>query len=350
MKTGYEVFTETPVEQQPRVDRPAWALLAGIEKTRGQVSSVVPEIVSHKSVDLLRTRENVYRRMGQDPEKGSSYRLFLLSLQLFRYMPFIKNPALKGEFLELFYLAMRIFDDMVDGDAPHKLPPAERVRLGENILQAVQRQDFSADNPVLAFYVQAQQIGQKLGMDITTRAGEIMRSILFDAKRIAHQEQTGQMKVCSQEELQQHFFDLDIAGTIGLTLPLFDSPDVERDLQLLIPLGQATRTHYNVRDLQADIKAGLCNISREEMKFLHISPRDLEAVKSAVHIQAYPPSVRQWVMSQIQQGRKLLGRHDDQMKNASFPRFTRFVLWQTYQRPAENCFDDTAQTLVSLVP
>lgn len=266
-------------------------------------------------VKLIRSK--VYTHMLET--RGWKYRSFLRHLRIFKYLAF--SPV-RGEFLESYYTLMRYLDDIVDGDAP--LP--EGYSCGYDYL--LEKIEFSQcpsipkdETDELMLY--CFELAKRFDEDFQSETKDILDSLLFDSKRRS----TG--KIFPEEELNYHFHQLDIRGTIRATLKIFkDNPE---KYLLLEPLGKACRFEYDIEDFESDIKAGYVNISQEECTRFMISPEDLQNSAS--------PKIQAWLCHHAQEGLNLLEAHHRNLPKGNFTVLERLVFRYVYEKPARKTFE-----------
>src|SRR3989344_3708566 len=147
-------------------------------------------------------REQVYSHMLET--RGPKYTWFLRALQTFKYA---SVDPMRGAFLEDYYALMRHVDDIVDGDAP--LPPTHNSKE-EFVSQKIQfaRDPQYPSDTIDDMILHCLDLGKKFGQDFTQETDDILSSMLFDAKRI------GKRTLFEGDVLDQHFYRLDIRGTI----------------------------------------------------------------------------------------------------------------------------------------
>ena len=191
-----------------------------------------------------------------------------------------------------------------------------------------------------------------------------MSSIVFDGERICAMGTPGTWKLSSRDELQKHFFNLDIEGVVGLTLFLFGFRDSSYNMKLLTPIAQASRVAYNIRDFAKDIEAGLCNIPKEDADKYKITDADMREVLKAKHPAAFPQNITNWLLAEVRRGVALLEPHAKQpivsnvesvaglhrmIPDMRLPLYREFVAKQVlttgYINAAEKIFRDATREL-----
>jgi len=261
-------------------------------------------------------RSKVFRHMLET--RGWKYRTFLRYLRFFKYAAFART---RGEFLESYYTLMRYLDDVVDGDVP--LPEgysneseylSEKIKFSNNPVNPKDEVDY------LMLY--CFKLAEKFGEDFQAETKDILNSLLFDAER------RGKGLIFPEEELINHFYLLDIRGTIRATLKVFkDDPE---KYKMLEPLGKACRHQYNIEDFEADINAGYVNISIEDCQRFGIKQENLDHGSS--------PSIRSWLLHHAGEGMAFLTAHSRLMPKAKFSLLQRAVFKVVYEIPARKVF------------
>lgn len=264
-------------------------------------------------------RSEIYRHMLRT--RGWKYRSFLRSLRFFKYISF---APIRGSFLEYYYVLMRYLDDIVDGDAP--LPdgyPDPAVYLEEKIAFSKCLKDPKDSADYLLLY--CIELAQRFGQDFSQETSDILRSLLFDARR------RGTWQVFPQEVLQEHFHMMDIRGTVKATLKVFNEDPAK--YPLLEPLGTASRYQFDIEDIDTDLAAGYVNITSEEVDALGILPEELRDPTS--------PGVRRWLLQHAREGMELLEEHKRNLPQGNFSLLTRCTLPVVYAWPARKVFLST---------
>lgn len=249
------------------------------------------------------------------------------------------------------YAWLRIVDDRIDGDMD--LIDTDILWYAEkrfHILNALARPDFSPETPEDTLLQETLRIARENGkeMEIKQSIQMILESMIFDAKRIKRFRETGRLEFLPREELEQHFYNLDIVGTgIGMLVYL-GSKNIAEDLKKLHNIGRACRIEYNLNDFVEDIEHGILNISHEDAEKYRITESDLVAVRDAPivrdidprdpakvwyqDISEYPTSIIAFLQDQVEQ-------YDNHIKiflqeeYMDFPLMTRVVFRQFYLNP-----------------
>jgi hypothetical protein len=290
--------------------------LTDIPPLRNQTLKLFPKMYSNKQQKHMKEiRSKVFEQMLRT--RGLKYRTFLWQLRSFKYLAFAPT---RGEFLESYYTLMRYLDDVVDGDAP--LPNAytdetkyllEKIKFSRYPLQPKDEVDY------LMLY--CFKLAEKFGENFQAETNDILECLLFDAKR------RNKYIVFRKAELMNHFFILDIRGTIRATLKVFnDDPD---KFKFLEPLGTACRHQYDIEDIEADLAAGYVNISQEDCDRFGIKMDDLHNMS---------PKITHWLRHHAEEGITLLAEHHKVMPSGKFSRFERVVFKFVYEIPARKAF------------
>ena len=235
-----------------------------------------------------------------------------------RFSGFLLRDLDRGKMLEADYLWLREIDDIADGDLAVPVgyaTPAEYVaeKLGF-LLQAREPKD-----DVEALMLFCDRLSVKTGLNLTHARQMIIESMLFDAQRL------GTGTVFPEAELQEYFYNCDIVGTAAGALPLFGEP-LEK-WPFVYEMGQAVRIYYNLRDFSKDVRAGLVNISAEDVTRFNVTVEDLQDVDSQ--------SVKAWFKDQAHQGLVLLEQGKQKMREGNFGQLSRSFVYFYHERPAE---------------
>jgi len=358
METGFEVYKD-----KRRKDSLLYGLLPEVMESlwsprhlRKEMNEILDE-EGRKIIDLTKTRQSVMRHMIET--RGNKYRIFLLVLKAFPLVVAVtwKNikgawkqkdlfyASKKGDILHSIYIGARILDDVIDGDAPQNMCPEKRLQYIQERLHNIENRKFDSSDPVDSFFQHAFQVADVLNIGIQKPLIEIIGSMSFDASRIQYQERYGALKIHPEKELEEHFFQLDICGTIGGALLLFDEENSEKNLELLNPLGKATRIFYDLQDFQEDLQGGLCNISQEDINKYFITQKDLKEAKNQKYSYQHSAGIQRWMQEQGKKGEALLKEHKENMKNAThLGAMGKSILYPVYYNPSKKFFNTRKNT------
>ncbi len=307
--------------------------------------------VPDSEVKLLveETRKKVLKHIQA---KGLGYRGFLAVIKGLKQSATIPNvekmiriPEMRKKFdiIDLVYLGTRVIDDVIDGDSPRVFSYEERLQYINDRIDNIDHFSFSDKDVADMFLKEAIAIGDGMDIDIRKPLSDIIRSIAFDAQRVQKFYETGKRPLYSEEELQQYFFDLDIKGTIGGSLLLFEDGNNEKNNALLRPLGDAVRIYYNLRDLEEDIRAGLVNIPREDCERLSITSSTLDACLGK-KLSDILPEVQSWIREQIQKGKYLLSQYKQKDTSHLSP-LIKQILYHLYEKNSTKFFNKGEKVL-----
>jgi hypothetical protein len=221
---------------------------------------------------------------------------------------------------------MRKIDDIADGDTSllygyknavdfieAKADFARKLRSPQDIFDSLLLYAFS--------------IGKSFGHNFVGETDDLLSSMLFDARR------RGRNIILPESDLRQHFYLLDIRGTVRAALKIYgEDPNKER---LLAPLGAATRIHYNLRDYSEDIKAGFINISSEDCARCGITSLLIGNESS--------PQVMAWRLDQARKGLSLLEEHE-KLAKGNFNLLARLTFPLIYVNPSKAYFEKLLKT------
>jgi len=231
---------------------------------------------------------------------------------------FFKNAWRRLRVIDLLYAFLHLADDIVDDDAP--VPPGWSSALAyiERLIHFVTIRDEPQDRLERGLgYVLDLAAG--MGMSLTQGILDILNSMRFDATRRSGTE----LRIVSAAELWHHFHLLDIRGTITLWLIILrERTEVSDALALL---GEAIRIYYNIRDLEEDMRARLCNIPREAFAEFGIPvPHNLSP--EGVRMWCRLPQVQAWCAAEKRRGWMLFTMYRGQKSALGLHPFTRGVL------------------------
>lgn len=214
----------------------------------------------------------------QFQRRSFKYKLFFTGLLFEKYIfriDGLKQAEERAKLLRNYYFLMRYLDDIVDGDV--NIPGIESLedRIGylKDKLLNIETGNNHKDN-VDKMLDECHFLANNLGFSMEEESKLIIQSLIFDGNRMLSLDRNCQLCIVSQQELTAHFYDLDILGTISGCLKIYDEP--LSYLDILYPLGVASRQYYDIRDFMEDIKRGLINISKENMVKHGISIEQLE--------------------------------------------------------------------------
>lgn len=250
--------------------------------------------------------------------RGLKYRTFLWHLRSFKYLAFAPT---RGEFLESYYVLMRYLDDVVDGDAPL---PADHHCEAEYLLEkiAFAQNPIGARDEVDDLMLYCFELADRFGEDFQSETNDILNCLLFDARR------KGKGIIYSQSKIANHFYLLDIRGTIRATLKVFN--DDPEKFQILEPLGTACRHQFNIDDIAADLEVGYVNIAQEECDLFDISREELRT-------RSY--KLDKWLQHHAREGMALLAEHHKKLPQGDFSTFQKIVFKYVYELPARRTFE-----------
>jgi len=235
--------------------------------------------------------------------------------------------------IELFkyvYYAMRLIDDVVDGDTQ---PPLEWDDK-KNILNAILSKDTPRTNYSPLYHALRSRIdilSQELWIqeELSEAIQDVIVSMNFDLERILDDN-----KLRTREELEKNFHKMDITWTIKGTALIFGI-DPRSAIDMLEPLWEACRTMYNLRDFNEDIIASLINIPLEDLEIYWITKGDLEYVRSMWKQWDFwelPESIKKWFKNELLKIKDLMEEYQGNKKDKRL-KYTDFfapllMLWR----------------------
>jgi phytoene/squalene synthetase len=259
-----------------------------------------------------RVRDRTFTEMIRG-ERRRKYQFFLTGLRSLKYI-----SRTRGNILESYYVFMRQIDDVADRDIPHPFPEEfieRKIEFAKNPAKPLDELD-----QVLTYCYDR---CDSLGIDLKQETNDLLSSMLFDARRY------GKMQVFPEAELFHHFDLLDIRGCEKACLKLYDEDP--NKLNIVMPLGLASRIYYNLRDFQEDTGKGLVNITEEDMTRLGLCVGYLQDPNNS--------KVREWFREQSRKGLDLIREHRRVICDGDFGLVARLTFPLIYERPAKKYFE-----------
>lgn len=213
-------------------------------------------------------------------KRDLKYRIFFTGLFFEKYIFQIEKVDKayeRGNLLRNYYFLMRYLDDIIDGDI-----------IINNYTKIEDRIDYLESKLNYLLYINSPKdsvdlmlnkclcLANEIGFSLEHESELIIKSLLYDGKRILYWKKNNEPYIASFNELNSHFYDLDIIGTISGCLKIFD--ENLKYVDLLYYLGTSSRKYYDLRDFVEDIKRGIVNISLEDMKKYNITANDIYCV------------------------------------------------------------------------
>jgi hypothetical protein len=240
---------------------------------------------------------------------------------------FFEYARQRARLIDLLYWVMHAIDDIVDKDAPVPEGYTSALAYIERVIQFVELRDKPRDRLERTFgYVL--DLAGTLKMGLAGGIRDILHSMQFDAIRLS---KPG-LQIFSDVELKYHFHLLDISGTVTLWLIILR--ERMSALPAITMLGEAARIYYNLRDLEEDMRARLCNIPREAfIEFWIPVPNDLSAIGLARWSQL--PEVQEWRAAEARRGRDLFNAYMLQKASLGLHPFTNRILHNLFEVSVE---------------
>lgn len=239
-------------------------------------------------------------------------------IRILEATPVFIGSMTRGRLLLAVNTGERLLDDIADRD--RQPPPGREPVEYLETKQAFIRNPESPQDELDYLFTYCYQLADKAGLRINRELDAFFDYFLFDARRYG----TGQ--VFTRAELDQSYDACDITGTIRGSLMVFgEDPN---KAELLMPLGRATRKHYNLRDYETDIAKGFVNIPQESVEAYGITVDDLP--------DRFNARVRAWFHEEALAGLDLLNQHNNIMRRADLGWRKRIVLPLAYERPTRS--------------
>lgn len=183
--------------------------------------------------------------------RNNKFREFLRYLRLYKFVAF---SPIRGEFLESYYTLMRYLDDVVDGDSILPSGYKDESEYISNKIEFVRNPTIPKDE-IDKLILYCFDLSKDIGKDFQSESNDILNSLKFDDDR------RSKNIVFEKKVLDEHFYLMDIRGTVRATLKIFnEDPD---KYVILKPLGLACRFQSNIEDYEEDLKAGYINIQKQ---------------------------------------------------------------------------------------
>jgi hypothetical protein len=282
-------------------------------------------MLEDKITTYLKIRGNVQRFKiirEQIKKDGKSSFKFALMLEYLRYKgAFLEKEKRKTydllKILAFCHNDCRITDNVADGDSEIPKGYETRAEFVQNKIDFIKNlQNDKCENPykfplTTLWYLRA----EKEGVDIIDEVIEMHESMLWDAKRI------NKNLIFSKAELDNHFFKLDVKGSIKAALKLYqEDSELWKEIE---PLGTAVRIYYNLRDYKVDLEKGFINVPKE---FIERHDLNISEITD------------KWFEEEIERGIKLLEEYEKNMKNIKLKKITEISLRLGFEQPTKNYF------------
>lgn len=288
----------------------------------------------------IQKKEISYAEFALDLNKHHVLKLLKLAA---RFVPNILDENTKAilalpdciariEILNKIYLACRILDDAIDGDSPRHLTADEILQLVNVSTQHLESEAWNPQSAVDIFLEKAMEGCREIQLDIKSQVLAVLNSMEFDAKRRTDFMKTRVPKFYPESDLQTHYYQLDIEGTIGAMLNLLDEGNTEENKRALEPLGKACRILYDLQDLSKETRDGLVNISTEDAANFGISIDSLSRwAGEKSDIRSAPEEIKAYSGQKVLEARKLLAEYNILVDGADFKPLTRSILKRSYE-------------------
>lgn len=258
------------------------------------------------------------------------YGLYFLTFWLYGIVQPTRARALRDG-----YFSARYWDDVADRDRPLPRGYATIKEFLDNKSRLVmQLYDPRRPAPLPGDEADAMLAGlylssQVLGISLLDETLAIFDSLKLDAERGSSR------RVLTEEELRRSFRNLDYACVDGA----FKIAGEPYRAELLQNLSNAVRIWYSLRDFPKDLKAGIINISSQDMASYGIN---LDMCKGDTpELLAYRP-FHEWYADQAALGHSYLAAAKQTIKETPFKFLTRLALNFNFVSPAERFFSKTA--------
>jgi len=254
------------------------------------------EVWKWNQIDIDKSIQSIQDAMTlRNPSKYWDFLKTLDSIKLALRLLGLSKVDIRVELFRCVYYAMRLIDDVIDGDTVPPLEHKDRKTLVDSILS------WNIENIKNSLYKELAQRIQSLSSELWYEQQmnesmlEILESMKFDLNRIMDEDD----KTRTQLDLATNFHSMDIDGTIAWTAIIF-WVDIESAINGLNDLWEACRIVYNLDDFVDDVKEGLINIWREDLDRFNITAYDLEIVASQNFAPEHmPTSIIAWFEKEV---------------------------------------------------
>ncbi len=267
--------------------------------------------------------------------RNLKHRAFVTGMEIMTRLAGLSLPQGKErqQFIRMYYVVMREFDDIADGDRPAPVgfcSPAETLEDAIAFTRAWQ--DGACPPPqhsLQHLLARCFDLAETFHTEFYGETMYILSSILFDARR------RSQPDFFPKQDLDKAYDDMDVRGTVrGCLKAAHEDVSLEDEFR---DLGRAARLQYTLRDFVEDNRNCLTNIPSEDAKRLGITQADLSL--GIAH-----PGIRQWWDERVEEGQELLQRHERKIETLPIQHWiTRLTLWAKYQQPAKRFFGEQAR-------
>ncbi len=248
----------------------------------------------------------------------------------------LPNVIKRIQLLNKIYLACRCFDNVIDGDSPILLSTEELklyAHVAENhFISEKWDRNFVPDK----YFSEGLKIAEEISLEIKNQVLMVIKSMRFDAERRSRFLKTGEIEFISEADLKEHYYQLDIEGTIGAMLVLVDEENNEENRKLVQPLGEVMRIYYDIRDLKKETKQGLCNISKEDAQRFKITQELLTNwANSDLTLKQAPSQILNWAKTKMQETEILLATFYENLNKSKWKKLVNLFLENHYIRHYE---------------
>ncbi len=262
----------------------------------------------NREIDIDASMQSIQDAMfARNPEKYGNFLGTIKKINLALKIMGIPMSEIRVELFRCMYYAMRLVDDIVDGDTIPPLPLEKRKEIMDSILSwDIQ----NIKNPLYkALAIQIQDLASQIDLEeeMSQASLDILQSMNFDLTRIIDtQNGTG---IRTEEALKLNFHKMDIIWTIRGTAIIFWI-ETESAIELLEDLWEACRVIYNLTDFISDIREWILNIAQEDIQKLWISQEDLDMVKQEwFELSQLPKSIKVWFYQEIWKYEEQMSRY-----------------------------------------
>lgn len=236
----------------------------------------------------------------------------------------------RGRIIKSGYFWLRHIDDIADGEKPVPTDYNSRKEYLERRREIVS--DLASGRTAIGdkqdiLLLDYLLTAKRLGFDLTGESLAILDTMIIDEER----SRTG--RLLTQQELTEYYDKLDYACIDG-AFKVAGEGYTSRDLE---DLSMAIRTRFNLHDLTRDLKAGIINVSKEDIARYGIDLAMCARQQRVEQLFTYEP-MRSWYGDQVAFGWEALQRAKDKLRVMCLKWQTRFALDFVFAKPAEKTF------------
>ncbi len=272
------------------------------------------------NIDMKASIDTMISKLeARNPGKYAAFLKSLKKIKTVISVMGVPYPQERSDILYNVYFALRLLDDVIDGDTPLHID----YNLREQILLSKQVTEQIGKNQQDLFDA---LIGEALNkarhiwieQNIIHGVQDIVDSFKFDASRIAYAHTHGMPEQIPHAILDKHHDRLDVEGTIFDTGELFGL-NPHYAVEILRPLWLASRYVYTLQDILEEPWKGILNIPKEDILKYNISAQDIQSLSMIDNISHIPYSIKLWIASVFDKIDEQLQLYKNNMREKHIP-------------------------------